>query len=113
MKKYKLLVMTFPVAGKEDEFNDWYTNTHLDQVVALPGFVSAQRFSLTQNMVEGSTSFPYCAIYDIETDNYEAAMGELVGQAGDGNMLMSDSLDVESANVWLFEEMGGLVKKIK
>src|SRR5687768_2855195 len=29
----------------EEEFNDWYAREHLQQVVALPGFVRARRYS--------------------------------------------------------------------
>ena len=29
---------------REEEFNAWYDLEHLEQVVALPGFVSARRY---------------------------------------------------------------------
>ena len=38
-KKYKLLVYTNAVEGKEDDFNDWYQNTHLQQIVSIKSFV--------------------------------------------------------------------------
>ena len=46
MAKYKFIVFSKPVAGKEEEYNDWYQNRHLGEVVQTPGFVAAQRFSL-------------------------------------------------------------------
>ena len=27
--KYKLVVMSFPVEGREREYNEWYDNVHL------------------------------------------------------------------------------------
>ena len=45
MAKYTFVVLTNAVEGKDDAFDEWYTNTHLGDVLAVPGFVSAQRFN--------------------------------------------------------------------
>ena len=52
MAVHRLIVFSAPTPGQEDEYNDWYNNVHLDEVVAIPGFVSrsalqAQRRSAT------------------------------------------------------------------
>ena len=39
-----LLVYTRPVPGAEDEFDRWYSGTHLTEVLAVPGFTAARRF---------------------------------------------------------------------
>ena len=49
MPRYNLIVLTNPVDGREDEYNDWYTNVHLDDVLKIPGVVGAQRFRRTSN----------------------------------------------------------------
>ncbi|MBT5195713.1 MAG: hypothetical protein HOM07_25485, partial [Rhodospirillaceae bacterium] len=46
MSENILVVLTNPVAGKEDEFNDWYSNIHIQEICQLSGFKSAQRFKL-------------------------------------------------------------------
>jgi hypothetical protein len=46
-KKYTLVVLTNAVEGKEAEFNEWYSKTHLKDVIAIPGFKSAQRFKIS------------------------------------------------------------------
>ena len=46
----KMLVYIRPLAGKESTFNDWYNNTHLKEVVAVDGFMSAQRYELTKGL---------------------------------------------------------------
>lgn len=63
-----LIVLSEPVPGREDEYNDWYTDTHLAEVVATPGFVAAQRFVLAD--VDGNEGAPhgYVAIYEVEGD---------------------------------------------
>src|SRR5215469_214807 len=46
MAKHTFLVLTNPVQGKEKEYNDWYTNQHIPDVVSVPGIVAAQRYKL-------------------------------------------------------------------
>src|SRR4051812_5666782 len=47
MPRFKFLAFTNPVEGREDEYNEWYTNTHLADLLRVPGLMSAQRFRLT------------------------------------------------------------------
>ena len=37
MATYRYLVITKPVPGQEDEYNRWYTERHLPDVVAVIG----------------------------------------------------------------------------
>src|SRR5271169_1702848 len=41
---YYFFVFSYPVAGHENEYNQWYDHQHAQDVVAIPGFVTAQRF---------------------------------------------------------------------
>lgn len=110
-KKFRLIVLTRPVAGREKEYLDWYQNTHLRQVVEVPGFVSAQFFKLAVNMVESNPTYPYCAMYEVETDDFPTAMAELRSRAGTDSMIMSEALDLGHAYIAGYEEMGPVVKK--
>ena len=47
MAKHVFVVFTNPVEGKDATYNDWYDNRHLPDVLDVPGFVSAQRFRLS------------------------------------------------------------------
>jgi len=53
MVKATLVVLTNPVAGREDDYNDWYTNRHLGDVLEVPGIVSAKRLKKTGDQVRG------------------------------------------------------------
>ncbi len=57
--------------AKEKEFNDWYDNIHLPDVIETPGFIGATRYENTAPQ-EGEPK--YLAIYEIETDDIEALM---------------------------------------
>ena len=104
MARYKLVVLTDPVAGREDEFNDWYTKRHLDDVVAVPGYVSAQRFELV-SVARGAFQNRYLALYDMETDDPQATIDALLALGDSGEMFISEALDEATLNVAVFAEM--------
>lgn len=89
MPKFAFLVLSNPVEGREDEYNDWYDNQHLPDLVRLDGFVGAQRFLLA----DGDSPYKYMAIYDVDAQSPEAAMETMNKVRGTPDMPMSDSLD--------------------
>jgi hypothetical protein len=109
MPKCKLVVMTEPVAGREDEYNEWYTHQHLADVVAVPGFRSAQRFKLTDAMGFDHPN-RYLAIYEIDSDNPQEVLAEMFRRRGTPAMVVSDSLDLSKASVGLFEPCSPVVE---
>ena len=109
MPRYKLVVMSSPQEGREAEYHDWYQNSHLGQVMELPGFQSGQRYRLSTALVEGET-FPFLAIYDIETDDIEAVLAEMRSRAGTESLTVSDALAPKAYAV-LYEEFGARVTK--
>ena len=46
MPTHRLIVFTQPAAGQEAEYNRWYDEVHLGDVLEVDGFVAAQRFAL-------------------------------------------------------------------
>jgi hypothetical protein len=109
MKKFKLLGFTNSKDGRDAEFNDWYTNRHLADVVAVPGFVSAQRFKLKDPM-GGTPPHQYLAIYEIESDEPKAVMDELMRRSGTPAMVLSEGLDLEGASMGLYEQISPVVE---
>jgi len=104
--RHQFLVLTNPVEGREDEYNDWYDNVHLDDVLAVDGFVAAQRFRLSTELAGRHPSpWRYLAIYEIEADDPAAALTRLQKVAG-GGMVISSALDGASAAGWVFSPIG-------
>ena len=97
MTKQIFLVQTNPVEGREDEFNDWYSNQHLSDVLNVPGFVAAQRFRLSDTQRPGTGAYPYkyIAIYEMEGD-VDAILNKIQEGVAAGKILMSDCLDMSS-----------------
>src|SRR5690606_28970654 len=102
MAKVKMVVLANPVPGREDEFNEWYTNTHLRDVVAVPGIQSAQRFKLCDPM-GFEHRHQYLALYEIDSDDREAVIEELLRRRGTASMQISEALDMDTAVGGVFE----------
>lgn len=68
-----LLVFTNATEGNDDEFNKWYDEIHLKEVLETPGFVAAQRFKLTEaQAADEEQKYRYLAIYEVEGDPAKA-----------------------------------------
>jgi hypothetical protein len=57
--------------AKEAEYNDWYNNIHLPDVLETPGFVRATRY---ENTEAGKGQAKFIALYEVETDDIDAFM---------------------------------------
>jgi len=72
---YYFFVFSNPVAGHEDEYHKWYNEQHAQDVVAIPGFRTAQRFVKNDlplyRMVDLQVP-KYLIVYKIVTDNVNA-----------------------------------------
>jgi hypothetical protein len=101
--KHIVAVLTEPTEGKTDEFNDYYENLHLDEVLATTGWKSAQRFVLA-DQVGQTCPLPYLALYEVEADDASAiipTMDETRPQRQ-----QSAALNRRTAAVWVFSETG-------
>jgi hypothetical protein len=104
MAKYTFVVLTNPTPGKDAEFNKWYNEQHIPDVLQASGFVAAQRFRLADNQMGGDTNKPYkyLALYEIETDDLPAALKDLQSRAGTAEMVMSDAIDLKNVGSFIF-----------
>ena len=48
---------------QEDEFNRWYNEVHLPEILACPGFISATRYECTEGQPR------YIAMYALEDES--------------------------------------------
>lgn len=94
------LVFSNPYPGRDDEYNQWYDNTHVPEVLAIPGIVSAQRYDLRPLARERGEEpeYRYLAIYEIEGDPDEV-MAKLGAAVRSGAVVMNDSFDRSAAKL--------------
>jgi hypothetical protein len=100
--RYLFVVNTNPAEGREQEYNEWYSNRHLDDLRALPGVVSARRFVLNDvQLAEVAQLFKYLALYEVETDDVQDFIGQLLSRSGTESMPISTALSrTTSAILW-------------
>jgi hypothetical protein len=95
MPKAVMVVLSSPSdPSREDEYNEWYDNVHIPEVCAIPGFVSARRYKVSE-----SGPFPidpaahtYLAIYELDSEDLAATCKEMTARTTDGRMHRSDAL---------------------
>ena len=86
--------------AREDEYNEWYSHTHLPEIRAIPGFTVARRFK-----VHDGADHSYLAIYEIDADDLTDPVKELRARSVSGQMHMSDVLQADPPPVVTLYEL--------
>ncbi len=72
MAKYILKVESnCNIPARDAEFNQWYNDIHIPDVLETPGFIRATRY---ENIEPAAGQGKYFAIYEIETNDINATM---------------------------------------
>jgi len=88
-----MIVQTSPVsAEREAEYNQWYSGTHIPEICAIDGFVSARRFKLRDQPT-------YVAIYELEAEDLNAPLAELGKRNASGEMHPPEAVQMSPAPV--------------
>jgi hypothetical protein len=102
MAKHVFLSLLNAQSGKDEQFNDWYRDVHLPDVLTIPGFVAAQRFILSAAQLPGmETRWKYLVIYEIDDASPAHALAELAARMSGGGMIISDALAPDVA-AWAY-----------
>lgn len=101
-----LLVLSNPTPGAETEYNRWYDEQHVPDVLKVAGMVSAQRYRLSDVQLGPTPAQRYLVIYTIETADLDAAYREVIERLADGRTAMSRSFDGGSAQMYTFTPLG-------
>ena len=112
-----MVVLSNAKPSLEDEFNDWYSNVHIVEVVDnLDGFQAAQRFKLAPGQVEDGAEYKYLAIYQIPDDKLEAAQNAILFQRAEREEALAEGrvplisnrkeLFDGSHSTWFFTSLG-------
>lgn len=122
MPKRLLLVFSNPVDQREEEYNDWYSGHHLDEILAIDGFVLAQRFRLVDAKMTRDTTdapFRYLAMYEVDSIEvadsalFEVARVERADALAQGRtpqLVMHPAMDAD-LRTWWFESISEVVTR--
>jgi hypothetical protein len=98
--------MTNHTEGREAEYHTWY-DAHLREILALPGFKSAQRFRLAKALGEESV-FSFMTIYEVETEDIDHVVADVIDRATTGRLSSSDAVAPKNYAA-VYEEIGPAV----
>jgi hypothetical protein len=101
-----LLVFTNPVAGTDDEFNRWYDDVHVPEVLAVKGVVAAQRYEVAvletpENDIGPAPAGPdhrYLVVYKLDRDA-NSVMVDFVAALASGEMSLHPALDMSTVGM--------------
>jgi hypothetical protein len=108
-----LVVHTNPKEGRDDEYNRWYDEDHVNDVLGVPGVAAVQRYSLSRVDLPGSdapvqlpvSAHRYLAVYEVDRDPNEVVTAFLTA-VGNGDMPLSDALDVDTISLTAWQPHG-------
>lgn len=111
MTRHVLVVLSNAADGCDDEFNDWYDHQHLGDVLAVDGFVAAQRFRLSDAQLRADEAMPYryLAVYEIEADDLNTPLRSLISGIVSGAIPLSEALDLQRLSTYTFTPITGRV----
>jgi hypothetical protein len=96
MVSYIFIALTNAVKDRDAEFNRWYNEQHLPDVLRIPGMVAAQRFVLAPDQrMEAPHPYRYLAIYEIDADDPAQVIADVQARAGTELMPMTDAIAAE------------------
>jgi len=79
VETYYYFVFSDPAEpGQEAEYNRWYDHQHAPDVVAVPGFVTAQRYVAAETQLRNNPlPAKYLVVYKVVTDDLAAVQAEV------------------------------------
>ncbi len=115
MARYKWLVFTNCAAGADAEFNRWYSETHIPDLLRIPGVVKVSRGKVGETQIVRLESgeliqagpdtipFRYLAVYEFDTTDAKGILDEVRRRANTPEMVISPLLtDVHTV---LYEDL--------
>jgi hypothetical protein len=103
MSKHYLFHFANAVEGQEQEFNKWYDDIHLGDVLAVPGMQAATRYELEPIERSGPPApARYLAVYEFDGEPSEV-MAALSAHAK--NMFITPAMSKERGPSHIFREV--------
>jgi hypothetical protein len=103
MDKYLMIVQAQALPGHEAELPRWYDEVHFREMCAIPGIVSARRYSVTESSPV-QPAIPNLAIYEIEADDIATVSRELYRRTRAGEMTRLETLDRATMKMIFYEQ---------
>lgn len=90
--RYILHVTSRAHQGREAEYDRWYGEVHVGEVLGIPGFLACKRYIALS--MDGQETGEFVAQYEVETDDPAALLQSLF--AASATMRMTEAIDASS-----------------
>lgn len=75
---HKMVVLAKAVDGKVEELANWYDETHMNDLLAVPGLVTAERHNLfTLKQPDGTPKWDFMLIYELDGPDPMGILGNM------------------------------------
>lgn len=99
------MVHTRPLPGREAEYHRWYNDFHLDEVLRVPGFVTAERCAPPSGEdAEFAGDGTHLALFTVESDDFAATVATF--REAQRSMARPPCLDPESVSLTWWRSLG-------
>jgi hypothetical protein len=106
MMRYLLQVSSRALSGREADYERWYSEVHVRDVLALPGFLACTRHKRMTPGANGALAdVDLVAIYEVETNDPGGLLQSLFAAAP--QMKMTDAIDLSSVRFEFLQPLGG------
>lgn len=102
MGKFLMVIPSSALPGRDQEYNDWYDNEHLGDVLKVPGIISGRRYNALP-ISPAPAPAKHLSIFELEADDPAAVLGEMMRRVQEGEISMTADIDPSTVQIWLFE----------
>lgn len=113
MNRQYVLVVSDCKPGREAEYNDYYDNRHIPDIMQhQPEVVSAQRFSVAPQFgPAGLPGWRFSTLYTVETDDMDGYLRRSVELMKAGKIPPSDAAEPSTAAVFRLIPLGPAIER--
>jgi hypothetical protein len=106
MKQGVWAVYTNPTSpAEEEEYNRWYSEVHIHELVEIEGIVGATRY----RVVSDDASHRYVALYHLEGDDLQTVVARVSERSAAGGFTPTSTLQKEpGSGKFLFEQIASV-----
>ena len=99
----QMLVFSTPREGMDDEYNTWYTEVHIPELLQIDGLTSCTRYRAPAMDGQGA-AHRYLAVYEIDGDP-ATVFQQMRENSTSGRSTLSPALDPQATQVTFWEPM--------
>jgi hypothetical protein len=101
MARFQLIIYTNAKPGRDADYNSWYDQVHMDDLLSMDGVLAGQRFRTC-----GESQWKYGSIFELEGEDPVALTEHIVGTFRSGKLSLSDAVDLETVQLTILVPYG-------